>query len=126
MYIPPRELQLQAQAAGTEAHGRSGGSQDVPRRAAELDGAAFQRRQFSGDSADATNVQIGIALGIILGVFLIATCAFLYMYRSSVRFTYRKRRRRRAKSSRSSSKSTESTPPPPPPPPAASEEEPPK
>ncbi|EFY92332.1 hypothetical protein MAC_01603 [Metarhizium acridum CQMa 102] len=135
MYIPVRETQ--SHAAGQEAHNRSGGLEYSPPWVAELlhearrrldIGAALRKRQFSSGAADATNVQIGIALGVILGVFLIATGAFLYMYRSSVRFTYRKHRRHHSKSSRSSSKSAESTPPPAPapPPPPAPEAEPPK
>ncbi|EXV06106.1 hypothetical protein X797_000823 [Metarhizium robertsii] len=144
MYIPLRESQ--SRAAGQEAHDRSGGLEYSPPWVAKLhhearrrlnistytsrralNGAALGKRQFSSGAADTTNVQIGIALGIILGVFLIATGAFLYMYRSSVRFTYRKHRRHHTKSSRSSSKSTESTPPPAPaPPPPAPEAEPPK
>ncbi|KIE01623.1 hypothetical protein MAJ_02428, partial [Metarhizium majus ARSEF 297] len=135
MYIPLRESQ--SRAAGQEAHDRSGGLEYSPpwvaelhheaRRRLNMDGAALGKRQFSSGAADATNVQIGIALGVILGVFLIATGAFLYMYRSSVRFTYRKHRRHHTKSSRSSSKSTESTPPPAPaPPPPAPDAEPPK
>ncbi|KAG6026831.1 hypothetical protein E4U19_002398 [Claviceps sp. Clav32 group G5] len=65
--------------------------------------AAFLKRQYPVDD---TNTQVSIAVGIVLGVFLIASGTFLYVYRSSIRCRRRRHRHHPAgKSSRSSSNS---------------------
>lgn len=61
-----------------------------------------------------TNMRTGIIVGVVLGVFLVATCAFLFVYRNS--FKRKKRHRRHKSSSSKSSKSSDGGAPPPPPP----------
>lgn len=105
----------------------TGASPGSPRSAADVDGGGgapaqlhtWLRRQFSSNGSENKNIQIGIALGVILGAFLIAAVAFLYIYRGSVKCTKRKKRRGHHKSassrsSRSSKNSDEGAAPPPP------------
>lgn len=70
-----------------------------------------------------TNTTIGIVVGVLLAVFIIASVVFLYRYRYSVRFHSKRRRRHRHHSSKGSKTSSEGLgappPPPPPPPPVA-------
>lgn len=67
-----------------------------------------------------SDVTIGIVVGVLLGIFLVATCGFLWVYRFSVRFTSRRHHKRKSSSSKSSKSSKSSDggggPPPPPPP----------
>lgn len=46
----------------------------------------------SSDPLQRTNTSIGIAVGVVLGVFLIAVVVFLYRYPHALRFGRRKRR----------------------------------
>lgn len=63
------------------------------------------KRTTSGE----IDTTIGIVVGVLLGVFLIATCAFLYIYRGSIRTKKRKRRGHHRKTSSSKgSKSSDS------------------
>lgn len=84
----------------------------------------LSRRQFSDDGTENANIRTGVIVGVILGLFLIGIIVFLYWYRSSIRFTYRKKKghRRSGSSNRSksskSSKSSDRGPPEPPPPPS--------
>jgi hypothetical protein len=110
--------------AGVEPVGRPGPG---PVPGFGLSPHAWPRRQFSSDGAENKKIQIGIALGVILGAFLIGACAFLYIYRGSVRCAPRKRRRGHHHHHSGSSRSSRSSkhfdggaaPPPPPPPPEA-------
>lgn len=63
------------------------------------DGSRVHRRTTSHD----IDTTIGIVVGVLLGVFLIASCAFLYRYRGSIRVKKRKRHHRHHKSSSSKS-----------------------
>jgi hypothetical protein len=69
-----------------------------------------------------TNTVIGVVVGVVLVVFLAGLCAFVWTYRFSIRFSYRRKRHHRKSGSSKSSKSSDgggAPPPPPPPPPAA-------
>jgi hypothetical protein len=55
-----------------------------------------------------TDTTIGIVVGVILGVFLVAAIAFLYIYRNSIRVTKRGRRHRKSGGSKSSKSSKSS------------------
>ncbi|KAG6002804.1 hypothetical protein E4U21_002761 [Claviceps maximensis] len=102
----PRTRGLMPQRGKREAGSRISAS--GPRR--DQPAGSFQRRQFSSSPTEKTNTQIGIAVAVTLGLFLVAACTFLYVYRSSIRC----RRRRRphhmmhpaTKSSRSSASSS--------------------
>lgn len=59
-------------------------------------------------TTEETDTTIGIVVGVVLGVFLVATIAFLYVYRNSIRLGGRRRRRHR-KSGSKSSKSSKSS-----------------
>lgn len=65
------------------------------------------RRQFSNNPMNNTNIKIGIALGFVLGIFLIGLFAFLWTYRYSVRCTS-KRKPKRGEGPRSSKSSQSS------------------
>ncbi|KFA66022.1 hypothetical protein S40285_03716 [Stachybotrys chlorohalonatus IBT 40285] len=80
---------------------------------------AWLKRQ--DDQSANTNLRVGLAVGITLGVFLVGLGVFLYTYRTSVKF-YRKKKRARHRHKSTSSKSSKSSDggaPPQPPPPAA-------
>ncbi len=130
MYIPapPRypasELRLAPAAAPRPASGHS--LPAPPHLLAATATAALFRRQSSTSNGSSpsqdANVTIGVVVGVVLGVFLIGVFAFLWVYRSSVKFSNRKHRRRKSagsKSSKSSKSSTSSSDAGPPPPPAA-------
>ncbi|PNH29292.1 hypothetical protein BJF96_g7336 [Verticillium dahliae] len=72
---------------------------------------------------DNTNRTVGIVLGVLLGVFVIGVCIFLYVYRDALRKARHRRRRRRRHhrrpGSKSSKSSSEGAPPPSPPAPPA-------
>lgn len=75
---------------------------------------SITRRQFSNNPMNNTNIKIGIALGFVLGIFLIGLFAFLWTYRYSVRCTSKRKRTtcggpRSSKSSQSSQSSQSST-----------------
>ncbi|KAH9899098.1 hypothetical protein F4778DRAFT_185814 [Xylariomycetidae sp. FL2044] len=53
------------------------------------------------------NTTIGIVVGVLLSVFVIAIIAFLYVYRESIRFKKGRRRRRHHHKSSSSKSSAE-------------------
>ncbi|RNJ59613.1 hypothetical protein D7B24_001788 [Verticillium nonalfalfae] len=85
---------------------------------------ALKRRQVSiSANNDNTNRTVGIVLGVLLGVFVIGVCVFLYVYRDALRKARHRRRRRRRHhrrpGSKSSKSSSEGAPPPPPPAPPA-------
>ncbi|KAI0127353.1 hypothetical protein BJ170DRAFT_369806 [Xylariales sp. AK1849] len=67
-------------------------------------GSSLQKRTTVQD----TDTTIGIIVGVVLGVFLVATFAFLYIYRNSLRFTPRKRHHRKSAGSKSSKSSKSS------------------
>ncbi|KAH8780924.1 hypothetical protein F5883DRAFT_637805 [Diaporthe sp. PMI_573] len=73
------------------------------------------------DTTSSTNTTIGIVVGVLLGLFIIASIVFLYRYRYTVHFHSKRRRHHRHHSSKGSKTSSEGAgaPPPPPPPPAA-------
>lgn len=52
-------------------------------------------------TAHQLDTTIGIVVGVLLGVFVIASIAFLYIYRGSIRLKKRKRRHRHHRSSSS-------------------------
>ncbi|KAH7308000.1 hypothetical protein B0I35DRAFT_515843 [Stachybotrys elegans] len=83
----------------------------VPGRLHVLD----KRQSYTTDS------RIGIAVGVILGLFLVALLVFLYTYRGSIKLRRKRRRHRHKSSSSKSSKSSDDAPPPPPPPPPPAE-----
>lgn len=62
------------------------------------------------------NSTIVIVVGVLVGMFVLVSAAFLYRYRYSVRFHKRRRRRHRHHSSRGSKTSSEGAAQPPPPP----------
>lgn len=71
---------------------------------------AITARQFSNNPMNNTNIKIGIALGFVLGIFLIGLFAFLWTYRYSVRCTSkRKSTKCRGSSSSKSSQSSRSS-----------------
>jgi hypothetical protein len=114
MYIPTTALRGSPPAADAAAEPSSApGFLSVPSTAAiEQDVAVghgtdaqaatplhgWLRRQFSDNADDNKNTQIGIAVGVVLGLFLIAACVFLYKYRGSIRCSSRKKRHGRHKS----------------------------
>ncbi|KAH6670358.1 hypothetical protein F5X68DRAFT_215830 [Plectosphaerella plurivora] len=92
----------------------------------------LRARDNPASSVGRTNTIVGIVLGIVLGLFVVGVCAFVYNYRDSLRRIRKKHRHKRHRSTSSkSSKSSRSSrgaaeapppphpPPPPPPPPAA-------
>ncbi|KAH6673889.1 hypothetical protein EV126DRAFT_438895 [Verticillium dahliae] len=86
--------------------------------------APLKRRQVSlSANNDNTNRTVGIVLGVLLGVFVIGVCIFLYVYRDALRKARHRRRRRRRHhrrpGSKSSKSSSEGAPPPSPPAPPA-------
>ncbi|PHH61625.1 hypothetical protein CDD81_8140 [Ophiocordyceps australis] len=56
-----------------------------------------------------TDTQIGIIVGVLIAIFLMGVCAFLWIYRHSVRFSSRPRRRQRRKSTSSKSSKASKT-----------------
>ncbi|KAJ6784039.1 hypothetical protein PWT90_00326 [Aphanocladium album] len=93
------------------AYGRIQGGEPVVADSSDAFGqtagifAKLAKRQFSSDPVQNTNSSIGLAVGIVLGLFLIGTFAFLWVYRYSIRCTSRKKRR--SKSSKSSKASSD-------------------
>ncbi|KAI1247361.1 hypothetical protein MGN70_011250 [Eutypa lata] len=81
-----------------------------------LDAAAVAPTTFNGatsslhrrDSAQQNTAMIGAVVGVLLSVFLIGSCVFLYYYRDSLRQAQRKRSRRRRRKSRGSKSSKSS------------------
>lgn len=73
-------------------------------------------------ATESANRRTGIIIGVVLGLFLVAACVFLFTYRNSVRCTRKRKRhhhhRRHKSTSSKSSKSSKSSdggaPPPPP------------
>lgn len=66
------------------------------------------------ESAQQNAAMIGAVVGVLLSVFIIGSCAFLYYYRDSIRHAQQKRIRRRRKSRGSkSSKGSKGVEPPP-------------
>ncbi|KAI1333529.1 hypothetical protein F5Y15DRAFT_421729 [Xylariaceae sp. FL0016] len=68
-------------------------------------GATLRKR----DAVSQMNTTIGVVVGVLLAVFLLAVAWFLYVYRKSIRFTPRKKRRHRKSSGSKSSQSSQST-----------------
>ncbi|KAH7361472.1 hypothetical protein B0T11DRAFT_279014 [Plectosphaerella cucumerina] len=89
----------------------------------------LKSRQTPASSVGSTNTIVGVVLGVVLGLFVLGVCVFLYTYRDSLRRIRRRHRRHRStssksskssRSSRSSKGAAEAPPPqaaPPPPPP---------
>ncbi|KAI0016128.1 major facilitator superfamily domain-containing protein [Xylariomycetidae sp. FL0641] len=63
---------------------------------------ALQKR----NAADHLNTTIGIVVGVLVAVFVVATLAFLYVYGNSIRFKGRRHRRRRHHRRKSGSSKT--------------------
>ncbi|ETS83882.1 hypothetical protein PFICI_05758 [Pestalotiopsis fici W106-1] len=61
-----------------------------------LDSGSGLRKRTTAHQLDTT---IGIVVGVLLGVFVLASIAFLYIYRGSIRIKKRKRHHRHRKSS---------------------------
>ena len=91
-------------------------------RAFHLDSNIFRRTVVKRSSE--SDLTIGIVVGVLVGVFVLAICAFLWYYGRSVKFAYSRKQLRQARrkstggSSKSSKSSVGGAPPPPPPPPA--------
>ncbi|ATY61819.1 hypothetical protein A9K55_006985 [Cordyceps militaris] len=68
----------------------------------------LERRQFSDDPLQNTNISIGVIIAIVLAAFLAALFAFLWVYRHTIRCSpaRKKRRRRPSSASRKSSKAS--------------------
>lgn len=64
------------------------------------------RRDFSSNPVENTNIKIGIATAVIGGLFLGLVFAFLWVYRYSVRCTYRKKRKHRSRHGSNASKAS--------------------
>ncbi|KAF7533971.1 hypothetical protein G7Z17_g13437 [Cylindrodendrum hubeiense] len=76
------------------------------------DQGTIQKRQFSDNPGENTNIKIGLIVGILIAAFIAVVVTFLYFYGRSIRFTEKKRRHRRHKSSSSkSSRSSDRGPP---------------
>ncbi|KAI2613203.1 uncharacterized protein GGS25DRAFT_518883 [Hypoxylon fragiforme] len=63
--------------------------------------------------APSVNTTIGVAVGILLTVFLVGLFWFLYMYRGSIRITQKRHRRRKSSGSKNSKEGGSDPPPPP-------------
>lgn len=137
MYIPPLPAEaysLEHPADANAAPLPPTVSIDASSQGRSWQGTGIAKRQISGSPLEKTNIRIGIAVGVVLGVFLVATCAFLWTYRFSIRCSRKRRRPNKQKSSSSRSSKAASdhgvdAPPaaepeaaPPPPPPAAEDE----
>ncbi|EEY21632.1 predicted protein [Verticillium alfalfae VaMs.102] len=126
MYIPlqaRREPHLLARDAGSWASPAPGPWAALMQHLATVP-ETLKRRQVSiSANNDNTNRTVGIVLGVLLGVFVIGVCVFLYVYRDALRKARHRRRRRRRHhrrpGSKSSKSSSEGAPPPPPPAPPA-------
>lgn len=65
-------------------------------------------KSWRRDATSTNNATIAVVVGVLLGLFVLVTAAFLYRYRYTVRFRRRRRRRhRRAHGSKSSKTSSE-------------------
>lgn len=132
MYIPRFFSEARSLESGTgstlEKNTAEDGAGDHLRHGQRYDWAKpITRRQFSDNPVENTNTKIGIAVGVLLGVFLLATLAFLWTYRFSVRCSTKRHKSAIRKSSQSSSKSSKAASdnggdaPAPPPEPAAAD-----
>ncbi|CRK12971.1 hypothetical protein BN1723_009881 [Verticillium longisporum] len=127
MYIPlqaRRVPDLLARDAGSGASPGPGSWAALMQHLATVPAEALKRRQVSiSANNDNTNRTVGIVLGVLLGVFVIGVCIFLYVYRDALRKARHRRRRRRRHhrrpGSKSSKSSSEGAPPPSPPAPPA-------
>lgn len=110
MYIP-RGVSEADSLTPAHAVSHSDGQNSISHEFGIADKAAFLvpalvKRQFSSDPVQNTNASIGLAVGVVLGIFLIGTFAFLWVYRYSIRCSPRKKRR---PSSRKGSKSSKAS-----------------
>ncbi|MBE3042398.1 hypothetical protein IMZ48_07425 [Candidatus Bathyarchaeota archaeon] len=60
------------------------------------------KRQFTGNPSRDTNITIGIIVAIVLTTFIAGVAFFMYRYRTSIRFSRRRKHKHRRKSTGSS------------------------